>query len=281
MAGFTTVDNAITVAGLNGKLQKLNFSKLMPAAAIANVPYSLWRATGLPTAGTSTTQGVANGRACNKSTVGSFDYLNDASSGELSFLAAVGATGAAAGSLILCDRLADCNLGINEATSGITGLDGTARLGATTAPGDGGQLWCEVTTTISASSTFTYGGIDNLGNTVTTANMVAAVTTAAERSVNTQLWQNLGTATGTTGLRTITQNNLIVSGAGTGAFNACLVRPLATIPIPAANQYVERDLICEIPAMPKIYDNACLFLIWVPTATTAVTLFGEVRVIAG
>lgn len=281
MTGFVTIDNAITVAGLNGKLQRLNFSKLMTGVAIVNIPYSLWASTGVPAAGTSTATGVANGRACNKATVGSLDYLNDAFTGEQSYLALFGAGSAVTGTLIVCDRLADCNLGANEATAAITGLDGTARLGATTAPGDGGQLWCEATAAISAGNTFTYGFTDNLGNSVTTGNMTTSIVVVAQRSVNSQLWQTLGTGTGTTGVRAITQNTLAAPSGATGSFNACIVRPLATISIPTASQYVERDLICEIPAAPRIWDNACLFMIWVPTAVTATTLFGELRVIAG
>ncbi len=284
MPGFATVDAAISVAGLNGKMQRIVFSKAMAAASVIHIPHTLWKGTGTPLAGTDGTVGAANGRATSKTTVGAIDYLNDAATGELSNLAsfaACSATTSGTGTLILCDRLADCNLDISQATSAITGLDATARLGATTAPGDGGQMWLEVTTVLSAASNVVFfNGTDNLGNAaIQQPGWANTASAAVHRSVNTGLWQPL--ASGTTGVRDLTNITLQVGAGATGAYNACIVRPLAYIPVPAVSQWVERDFICEIPLMSKIYDNACLFMIWVPSvnAITA-TIFGELRIIA-
>lgn len=279
MTGFATVDAAIAVAR-SGKLQRVPYSKTMAAVAVVNIPYTLWRATGYPTVGVATTKGVANGRANSKTTQGALD-INDAASGELSFLASFGSNTASTGTLILCDRMAECNLDASEANGGtIVGLDASARMAATTAPGDGGQIWCEVTTAFVGTSSITFEATDQLGTTAQAQQVITETSGAViERSVNSQLWQGL--AAGTTGVRALTKSNLTVAGGATGAFSACIVRPLGYITLPISGQFIERDFICELPSAPRIWDNACLFMIWIPTATTALTLFGELRIIAG
>lgn len=54
--------------------------------------------------------------------------------------------------------------------------------------------------------------------------------------------------------------NLIVASAGvtTGVYNACLVKPLLTLPLSVIGVAAERDLVNQIPSMPRVYDGACL-----------------------
>ncbi len=65
-------------------------------------------------------------------------------------------------------------------------------------------------------------------------------------------------ANGDAGIRNIT--NLIVGSAGVtaGVYNLCLCKPLLTLPMTTVGVAAERDLVNQLPSMPKVYDGACL-----------------------
>jgi hypothetical protein len=65
-------------------------------------------------------------------------------------------------------------------------------------------------------------------------------------------------AAGDTGTRRL--QNIILTSAGvtTGVFNVCLVKPLLTLPLSVVGVAAERDLVNQIPSMPRVYDGACL-----------------------
>jgi len=279
--GFATVDTLINAASVNNTMQRLSFSKTT-TTTVANQPWSLWTGTGVPAAGTYGTNGKANGRSTDQTTVGAYKYGNAASGTmHLITMGSTTVTASGSGSLILVDRMADCQLSHAETTGAITGMDASTRMAATTAPGDGGMLWCEVTSVFStASNTITYQATDQLGNTA--QNLTGMVTNpgaaalAANRSVNAQLWQTL--ASGITSIRALT-NTTLTAGSATGQYAACIVRPLGIIPIVAVSQYVERDFVVEIPNIIKLYDNSCLTFIYITTvAATTPTVFGELRI---
>lgn len=78
-------------------------------------------------------------------------------------------------------------------------------------------------------------------------------------------------ASGDTGIRSV--QTVTVSTAYTGATVStnCLVlcKPLATIPIVTAAVAGERNLVMQLPSMPRIYDGACLTWLYFPGAATA------------
>lgn len=55
------------------------------------------------------------------------------------------------------------------------------------------------------------------------------------------------------------------SGAGVGAL--CLARPLLTLPLVTAGVVSERDLLNQLPSLPRVYDGACL--VWLYYAGAA------------
>lgn len=75
-------------------------------------------------------------------------------------------------------------------------------------------------------------------------------------------------AAGDTGTQRLT--NIILAGAGvtTGVFNTCLVKPLLTLPLSVIGVAAERDLVNQIPSMPRVYDGACL--VWLIYTQVAV-----------
>lgn len=60
------------------------------------------------------------------------------------------------------------------------------------------------------------------------------------------------------GIRSI--QNIILASAGvtTGVYNLCLAKPLLTLPMTTVGVAAERDLVNQLPSMPRVYDGACL-----------------------
>jgi hypothetical protein len=63
---------------------------------------------------------------------------------------------------------------------------------------------------------------------------------------------------GDAGIRSI--QNIILASAGvtTGVYNLIYAKPLLTLPITTLGVAAERDLVNQLPSMPKIFDGACL-----------------------
>lgn len=280
MPGFTTLDSVLNAWSVNAKGQRLLFNKTQASVSVANIPHTWWTATGMPSAGGYGSLGRANGRVVTSATAGAFPYADPTSPAttHLSSLGVATLTANALGSLILVDRVSDVLVAPMETTGAVTGLDATSRLAATTGAGDGCQIWCEVQTAFSAAAhTFSLTYTNQVGTTGKVTPTISGVASAVVgRSINTGLWQPL--ATGDTGVRSV-QTFTFGSGLTTGQFAICLVRPLAVIPIPAITQYIERDFVVELPSMPRIYDDACLSFIYVPTAAVTAASFGEIRIV--
>lgn len=276
--GFSTVDAITNAISVNGKMQRLYFDKTLAQATIANIPATCWTATGNPTAGTYAAAGLANGRVCTSATTGAMPYGNATSPATMHLITAGITTKVASstGTFILCDRIADCQTTLLQASGSFTGVTATSRLGATTAPGDGGQLWIETVTATGTATTKTVTYTNQLGTAAQTSpSIISTATGTVGRSVNGKLWQSL--ATSDTGIRTL-ESIASNSGSGTGNIAYCIVRPLATIPCPAVSVWVERDFVVELPNLPLIYDSSCLFWIYVPAAAVTASLFGELRI---
>jgi hypothetical protein len=277
MTGFATVDalcNAITV---NVKKQTLYFDKLFAAATATFVPHTSWTATGNPQAGAYGTTGVGNGRVLTSSTAGAMVYGNATGPATMHLITAGVTTKVASstGTLILCDRIADCAIAQTAAAASFTGVDATSRLASTTAPGDGGQLWVEISSTLTGAANKTLTYTDQLGNASATTPALLMANTAVGRSGNLKLWQDL--AAGDSGLRSL-DTIATTTGGTSGNICCCIVRPLATIPIPAVSVWVEKDYVIELPNIPLLYDSSCLFWIYIPTAAVTPSIFGEIRI---
>lgn len=84
-------------------------------------------------------------------------------------------------------------------------------------------------------------------------------------------------ASGDTGIRSVQTITLSAASlAGTAALVLC--RPLATIPITTAAVAAERDLMNQLPSLPRVYDGACLTWLYFAGAATAAStnFFGSV-----
>lgn len=79
------------------------------------------------------------------------------------------------------------------------------------------------------------------------------------------------------GIRT-TQNIILASsGVTAGVYNYCTARPLLTLPITTLGVASERDLVNQLPSMPRVYDGACLVWLMYSGAATVnnASIFGH------
>lgn len=75
-------------------------------------------------------------------------------------------------------------------------------------------------------------------------------------------------ASGDTGIQSV-QTVTISAASGSGVGALVLARPLVSIPLVATAITTERDLLNQIPALPRVYDGACLTWLYFAGAATA------------
>ena len=78
-------------------------------------------------------------------------------------------------------------------------------------------------------------------------------------------------AAGDTGIRSVEQFNYSVTHGAGGVANLCLCRPLLTLPMTTIGVAAERDLLNQVPSLPRVYDGACLVWLMYAGAATPVT----------
>jgi hypothetical protein len=60
------------------------------------------------------------------------------------------------------------------------------------------------------------------------------------------------------GIQSIQSITLGTAGVTTGVYNLCYAKPLLTLPMTTIGVAAERDLVNQLPSMPRVYDGACL-----------------------
>lgn len=79
---------------------------------------------------------------------------------------------------------------------------------------------------------------------------------------------NMNLAAGDSGVRQL--DSYTIASGTTGTVTFMLHRPIASIPLVAANVAGERDFLFNLPSLPKIEDDACLaFFVLIGGATVA------------
>jgi hypothetical protein len=74
-------------------------------------------------------------------------------------------------------------------------------------------------------------------------------------------------ASGDTGVSNVATVTFSAANTGTGAL--CLVRPLLTLPLTTASVAAERDMLNQLPSLPRVMDGACLTWLYFAGAATA------------
>jgi hypothetical protein len=85
-------------------------------------------------------------------------------------------------------------------------------------------------------------------------------------------------ASGDTGVSTVATVTFSAANTGTGAL--CLARPLLTLPLTTVSVAAERDLLNQLPSLPRVMDGACLTWLYFAGAATAAStnFYGAVEV---
>lgn len=103
---------------------------------------------------------------------------------------------------------------------------------------------------------------------------VSAVTTAVQSHIvhsdpsAGKYFPYLPLAAGDTGIRSV-QSIQLSATMTSGSMALVLCKPLATIPLTTAGVMAERNLMTQLPSLPRVYDGANLNLLFVTAAATA------------
>jgi len=268
---ITTLDGLIA-----GFQAPWSIYKVGSAMEAAGVPHSFFYSAGFPGAGSAPSPGIDG--AAITSVTGQLFYDNP-SGGNYGYLARFAACINASnpGVLLLCDRLWH-NSGIAPATTtgqSITSAALPARDRNGSTNGEDVMFAIEVSTATTNGSaitntTLSYVNSDNTGGTRTATIPSFPATAVAGTFVPFVL------QAGDKGIRSISSITLGTSYAPSGSPAIHLIgyRILARIAMLGSNSGVEVDAISG--GLTRLYDNTCPFLVYIPTATSAVNIHGSI-----
>lgn len=283
--GFSSLDDLVNEITTNGKFNRADWNKVTGASTFtAGRWYDFSGFGGTPVAngwsGTSLTW-----RSCDETTGNGTAIFGIPNGGNVStdtkhLLNMSALTGISTGvpaQLMLIDLQGYWPGITNNSTSPQT-LSGTPTLRYTN--GAGCRLFWVQTATAGATAqniTLSYS------NTTPTSGRSLPVTVAMTASAIAQHISHSGTATnnygpflplqsGDTGVSNVASVTFSAANTGTGAL--CLARPLITLPLATTSVSAERDLLNQLPSLPRIMDGACLvWLYFAGSATAASTNF--------
>lgn len=273
MGGFTSLDDFINQATVNGKFWRTDWNKLTfgTTAHTAGMWYLLSQTGGNPAASsilgtgtnlafqaltdaTATAAGIQHG-----GDVGGYKQIINASafSASATTMPAV---------LMLVDLLGFYPV-TTVTTTGAQTLNNTVTLPRYT-DGAGVQAIITPSTVMGAATptiTLNYTNSDGTASRATpSAPALPLGNTAA--AVSSIVYSGTGSgkygpfmplANGDKGIRSVQSINLSASYVS-GALNLLLVKPLLTLPMTTIGVAAERDLLNQVPSLPKVYDGACL-----------------------
>lgn len=269
LAAITTLDGV--VAGMLPPKELLKVGATMEAVGVKHSTFYL---TGAPGAAAAPSPGI-NGAALT-TYAGQIPFTNPGAGN--TYLARFSMASSVAGRAFLYDRLWH-NSGVVVTTTtaqAITTPTWPARDVNGSTDGVGVMCGIEVvtaTTNAGAVVNTTLNYTDQSGNTGNTATITSFPATAvAGTFVPFQL------AAGDTGIRAITAASsggiTLGTSYGGGAISLVCYRHLAELELPIANTGNAVDSITS--GFPRLYDNTVPWVVWQPTATTAVTLTGSI-----
>lgn len=260
---ITTLDGIVA-----GAQPPATFLKVGAAMEGAGIPHSFWYTTGMPGAAATPASGLSG--AALTSVSGQLPFTNPVSGN--SYLTRLSATPTVACTLMVIDRLWD-NSGITVTTTTgqtITSAAWPARDNNGSTNGEGVFVALET-----SAATTNAGNVTNA--TLTYTNSAGTGSKTATMS-SFPLTANAGTfvpfqlAAGDKGVRSI-QTLTLGTSLVTGTVHLVAYRVLAVLPLTLANTGNAIDAITG--GFPRLYDNTVPQLIVIPSATTALTLTGQ------
>jgi hypothetical protein len=163
--------------------------------------------------------------------------------------------------------------GISNNTTSAQTLTGTPTLRY--ASGAGCRLYAVQTSSSGATAqNIAISYTDSAGNTGNTLPVTVACTASAitphithSGTAANNYGPFLPLASGDTGVQNVA--TVTMSAANTGTFALCLAKPLLTLPLTTVSVAAERDLLNQLPSLPRVYDGACLVWLYFAGAATA------------
>lgn len=163
--------------------------------------------------------------------------------------------------------------GISNNTTSAQTLTGTPSPRYTN--GAGCRLyWVQTSAAGATAQNIALSYTDQSGNTGNTLPVTVAMTAsgiAGHLSHSGTAANNYGPflplASGDSGVRNVATVTFSAANTGTGAL--CLARPIAQVTLSVAGLMTEKDLLNQIPSLPRIYDGACLVWLYGAGAATA------------
>lgn len=279
--GFSSMDDFVNKVTA-GNLWRIDWNKITGAAAYtAGRWYDMGPLGGTPIA--NAFAGTAlNWVTCTESTGNGTQIFGMYNGGNVSsatkHLTNIGAYSAVAtavpGVLMLCD-LQGYFPGINMNSNTAQTLVGTPTLRYSGGAGVRAYLVAQSTTGATAHNlSMTYTNQAGTGSRTMPVTVSCTASAITPHIVHSGTAANnygpfLPLANGDTGIQSV-QSVQLSAASGTASTAAlCLVKPLATLPITTASVVAERDLMNQLPSMPRIYDGACLTWLYFAGAATA------------
>jgi hypothetical protein len=269
---IASVDDAIA-----GALAPLEWSKSTGTMEAASVWHSTVYNTGVPGAMVAPSSGL-NGGTITSPRDGLISFA-DASPGETRLMR-LSLRAPVLGTLILCDRLWD-NSSIASATTtlqSITSPAFPARDRNGSANGEGVLIGLEFSTAGTngaaiINSTVTYTDQSgNPGATATLASINTALPNVIPATPVAGTFVPVRLAARDPGVRAV-EGITLGTSLGTAVSHLVAYRPLASVAVTSVNVEAAIDLVTGGAA--SLFDDSALFFIWVPTATTALGISGQ------
>lgn len=277
---FTSMDDIVSEI-TSGKFLRQDLNKITGGAAYtAGRWYDMSALGGYPVANAWAGTALA-WRSCNESTGNGTQIFGIPHGGGVSTdtkhvmnVSAVSAVATAVPGVLMLVDMQGYYPGINTNTLSAQTLTGTPTLRYSN--GEGVRAYFVSVTTSGATA---HSIALSYTNQAATAGRTLPVTTSMTASAITPHISHSGTAANNYGpflplangdrgiqsVQTITFS--AASGAGTGAL--VLARPLLTLPITTVGVASERDLLNQLPSLPRVYDDACLTWLYFAGAATA------------
>lgn len=267
---FSSIDDLVSELGAGKKARLQGFHTIATGAtSVAGRWHECFTGTGTGGAGTLTgTAGL--GTAFSSSTTGAIPQPTASVSTDtkhlLSMLGVTAATTAVPGVLMLTDLL------YMYPSCVVTGTPTTFNNGAAkpTRHNNGAGVQCSaiVATALGAATptlTVTYtdqGGVSGSGAVTASANSLPVGSLMSGGAAAQLGAPFMSLSAGDSGVRQLDSYTLASGTTGTVTF--VLHRPIATIPLVAANTAGERDFLYQMPSLPQIDDDACLAFLYLP-----------------
>ena len=282
--GFSSVDDLLSEI-TSGKFVRNDWNKITGAAAYtAGRWYDMSGLGGTPVANAWAGTALA-WKTCDESTGNGTQIFGMQNGGNVStdtkhILNVSAVTGVATGvpSYLMLVDLQGYWPGITNNSLSAQTLTGTPTLRYTN--GAGCRLyWVQTATAGATAQNIAVSYTDQAGNTGNTLPVTVAMTASAivpHISHSGTAANNYGPflplAGGDSGVQNVATVTFSAANTGTGAL--CLARPLLTLPLTTVSVAAERDLLNQIPSLPRVMDGACLtWLLFAGAAVAASTNF--------